>query len=395
MKEDSRASAVILMSDRELLMIPGPTNVTPAVLAALSRPPESHVGGRFAVILKETLSYLGKILKTDGLILPLAGTGTLAEEVALRNVIEPGDNVLAISGGFFGDRLADAAATLGAKVDKLEVPEGAVVDPRDVKRKLASGSYKALIVVHVDTSTGATNPIQELGKVATEAGVLYVVDAVCSVGAMNIEVDAWGIDVCFTASQKGLGIPPGLAIIAFSQRALKVREERKSPMYTFYCDLKKWAPVMKDPTTYFSTHPVNMIVALHESCKTVLSEGLEARFARHANMAAAFRSAMKAIGLRLLCEERDASSTVTVVFYPEGIEDGEFRKTMAEKYGIIVAGARGKLGGKVFRVGHMSNVNRNDLFATIAAVEGSLAEHGYKFDKGAGVGAAIATLASK
>ncbi len=365
------------MRERDLLMIPGPTNVSPAVLAAMSQPTLSHVSAKVAGILKETLTGLSRIFKTTGLILPLAGSGTLGAEIAVANVIEPGERVLAISGGYFGDRLSEVASTLGAKVDVLQVPWGRVADPREVERKLSSASYKALLVVHVDTSTGAANPVDKLGAVAKAKDVLFVVDTVCSLGGMDVQVDAWGIDACFTGSQKALAIPPGLTIVSFSPKALKAREERKAPIGTYYGDLKRWAPVMQDPTKYFATHPVNMIYALQESCRMILSEGLDARFARHARLAAAFRAAMRSIGLRLLCDEDVSASTLTVVYYPDGVRDGEFRKTMAEKYGIVVAGGLGPLSQKGFRVGHMGNVNQDDLNATIAAVESSLAEQGY------------------
>jgi len=382
------------MDERDLLMIPGPTNVAPTVLAALARPILSHVSAGFANILKDTLTDLGRIFKTSGLILPLAGTGTLGAEVAIGNVIEPRDRVLVLSGGYFGDRLAEIADALGASVDKLQVPWGSVADPGEVERKLSSAEYKALLVVHVDTSTGAANPIEKLAKVAREKNALFIVDTVCSLGGMDVQVDAWGIDVCFTGSQKALAVPPGLAIISFGPKALKARDQRKAPIGTYYGDLKRWAPVMEDPTKYFATHPVNMIYALHQSCKMILSEGLDMRFARQAKSAAAFRAAMRATGLRLLCEESSSASTLTVTWYPDGVCDVEFRKTMAEKYGVVVAGGLGPLSHKVFRVGHMGNINRNDLLATIAAVEGSLAEQGYSFRFGAAVAAANRVLAT-
>jgi len=381
------------MGERDLLMIPGPTNVAPSVLGAMARPTLSHVSGTFANILKETLSDLGRIFKTSGLILPLAGSGTLGGEVALANVIEPGDRVLAVSTGYFGDRLADIAATLGAKLERFEVPWGSVADPGEIERKLSSADYRALLVVHVDTSTGAANPLEKLGTVAKQKNVLFVVDTVCSLGGMDVQVDAWGIDVCFTGSQKALGVPPGLAVVSFGPSALRARDQRKAPIGTYYGDLRRWAPVMEDPTKYFATHPVNMIYALHESCKMILSEGLDARFARHAKLAAAFRAAIRSIGLGLVSEESTSASTLTVAYYPDGIRDAEFRRTMAERYGVVVAGGLGPLSQKVFRVGHMGNVNRNDILATTAAVEGSLAEQGYSFTAGAAVAAANHTLA--
>jgi len=376
------------VDERALLMIPGPTNVNPLVLGSLARPTLSHVSVDFANILKETLKDLGQLFGTAGLILPLAGTGTLGSEIALANILEPEDRVLAICGGYFGERLADVAVTLGASVDRFQVPWGSAADPDEVRRKLSTAVYKALLVVHVDTSTGAANPVKELAAIAREKNVLFLVDAVCSLAGMDLQMDAWGVDVCFTGSQKALAVPPGLAIVTFGSRALKVREERKLPIGTYYGDLKRWAPIMEDPTKYFATHPVNTIYALHDSCKMILSEGLEARFARHKELASAFRAGMRSIGLRLLCEENVSSNTLTVVYYPEGIRDADFRKAMASKCGIVVAGGLGPTAQKAFRVGHMGNVSRNDILATISAIEGSLTEQGYRFIHGAGVAAA-------
>lgn len=383
------------MSERNLTMIPGPTNVDPLVLRSLTKPTLSHASPAFANIFKDTLADLKRIFKTNSLVLPLAGSGTLGAEVALANIIEPNDKVLAISGGYFGDRLAEVAATLGAKVDKLEVPWGSAANIREVETKLSSSDYKALLVVHVDTSTGVANPVKDLAMLAKKRNALFVLDTVCSMGAMDVQVDDWGIDVCFTGSQKALAIPPGMTIVSFSSRALKVRDQRTSAIRTYYGDVKRWLPILEDPEKYFATPPVNMMYALRESCKMILVEGLDSRFARHAKLATAFRGALIAIGLRLLCNETDASSTLTVAYYPIGVEDTSFRKSMGEEFGIAIAGGLGPLKGKAFRVGHMGNVNANDIFATISAIEGSLAKEGYKFTEGAGIAAANRILRSQ
>ena len=382
------------MTERNLLMIPGPTNVDQLVLQSMARPTTSHVSGPFGKLFKETTIALGQIFKTKGLILPLAGSGTLSAEVALANIIEPGDKVLVITNGFFGDRLAEVAATLGAKVDRLEVPWGSAADPKDVESRLTSTQYKALLAVHVDTSTGAANPAQQLGAVAKSKNVLYVLDTVCSLGGMDVQMDNWGIDVCFTASQKALAIPPGLLVVSFSPKALAVREQRRTPIGTYYGDIKRWMPVLEDPTKYFATPAVNMFYALHESCKMILSEGLDARFVRHAGIATAFRAGLKSMGLKLFCEDNVSANTLTVAYYPENIDDAQFRKTMVEKYGIVIAGGLGPSRGKAFRVGHMGNVNRNDIFATLAAIEGSLAEQNRQTSPGAAVAAANRALAA-
>ena len=211
---------------------------------------------------------------------------------------------------------------------------------------------------------------------------------------MDVQVDDWGIDVCFTGSQKALAIPPGMVVVSFSSKALAERERRRSPIGTYYGDIKRWMPVLEDPTRYFATPAVNMMYALHESCKMILTEGLNARFARHSQLASGFRAGLKALDLKLLCEENVSANTLSVAYYPENLDDARFRKTMAEKYGIVIAGGLGPLRGKGFRVGHMGNVDRNDIFATLAAIEGSLAEQGCRITLGSGVAAANRALAA-
>ena len=383
------------MNERDLLMIPGPTNVDPIVLRSMARPTISHTSASFANISKETMVDLGRIFKTNGLILPLAGSGTLGAEVALANILEPGDKVLAICGGYFGDRLAEVATTLGARVDRLELEWGSAAKKEDLDRKLSNTTYKALLAVHVDTSTGVANPAKELAGLARLKGALFVLDTVCSMGGMEVQVDDWGIDVCFTGSQKALAIPPGMTVISFSSKALEAREKRKAPPTFYYGDIKRWMPILQDPTKYFATPAVNMVYALHESCRLILAEGLEERFKRHAKLASAFRAGLRAIGLRLLCEDSTASNTLTVAYYPDGVRDAEFRGVMADDYGVVVAGGLGPLKEKVFRVGHMGNVNRNDILATLSAIEGSLTKQGHAFQTGSGVSAANHSLAKE
>ena len=284
------------MSERDLLMIPGPTNVHPMVLRSMARPTISHTSTAFATVFKETVAGLARIFQTSGIMLPLAGSGTLGAEVALSNILEPGDKVLAISGGYFGDRLAEISSNLGATVDKVEVPWGSAARIEDIERKLTETAYKAMLVVHVDTSTGVANPVKELGSLAKAKGALFVVDTVCSMGGMDVQVDGWGINVCFTGSQKALASPPGMTVISFDSKALGVREKRRTPPSSYYGDIKRWLPILQEPTKYFATPAVNMFYALHESCRMILAEGLEERFKRHTKFASAFAQASKPWG---------------------------------------------------------------------------------------------------
>jgi aspartate aminotransferase-like enzyme len=282
---------------------------------------------------------------------------------------------------------------LGAKVDKLDVPWGSAAKIEDVEKKLASTPYKAMAAVHVDTSTGVANPAKELASLTKSREVLFILDTVCSMGGMDVRVDDWGINVCFTGSQKALASPPGMSVISFDSKAVGVREERKTSPSSYYGDLKRWQPILADPTKYFATHAVNMIYAIHEGCRMILEEGLGERFKRHARMAYSLRQGLRGIGLRLLCKDSVASNTLTVPYYPSGVRDAEFRKTMSEEYGVVIAGGLGPLKDKAFRVGHMGNVNRTDILATLGAIEGSLSKQQVKFRSGAGVSAANIALA--
>jgi alanine-glyoxylate transaminase/serine-glyoxylate transaminase/serine-pyruvate transaminase len=376
------------MNERELLMIPGPTNVDPTVLRALSKPTISHVSPGFAEIFKETLDDLRKVFMTNDDVLVVAGSGTLAMEMAIANIVEPGDKILNLVSGTFGQRFVEVSRYHGATPEALEARLGDAVTPESVEAALKKDRYKAVTVVHVDTSTGVTNPIREIGEVVHEhGGAYYVVDTVCSLGGMEARVGDWNIDICLSGSQKCIGVPPGLALLSVRKNVVELLEKRKSPVGFYYGDFKNWLPIMRDPSKYFATPPVNMIYALHTALKLVLAEGLEKRFSRHDAIASVFRNAIKALGLRIVAEEGHAANTITAVYYPERVEDQAFRSNM-KQCGVVVAGGLGSLKGKTFRVGHMGNVNQNDIMATISAVESALQKTGYKFDFGAGLRAA-------
>ncbi|MEM3727877.1 MAG: alanine--glyoxylate aminotransferase family protein [Candidatus Bathyarchaeia archaeon] len=376
------------MFERELLMIPGPTNVVPSVLRAMCKPPLSHTSQEFASIFKEALNGLKRVFMTESDVFVVAGSGTLALEMAVANILEPGDKVLNAVSGFFGQYFVEMCKVYGAVPRVLEVPYGMAVKPEQVREALKEGGFKAVTVTHVETSTGVANPIKEIGEVVRKySDAFYIVDTVCSLGGMEVRVDDWGIDVCVSGSQKCVGVPPGLAFVAVSQKALEYLERRKTPVGSWYGSFKNWLPVMRDPTRYFATPPVNMIYALHEALRLVLDEGLENRFRRHYILAEAFRAAMNALNLKIVAERGYEADTVTAVYYPEGIDDNLFRGEM-KKCGIVVASTLGPLKGKGFRVGHMGNVNQNDIAATISAIEATLKRFGYNVSLGSGVKAA-------
>ena len=372
------------MSERELLMIPGPTNVDPAVLRALSKPTLSHTSSEFVKIFKESLDNLKKVFMTNNEVFVIAGSGTLALEMAIANIIELGDKILNVVAGFFGQYFVKIAKAHGAVPTVLEVPWGKCIKPDKVKEALKECDYKAVTVTHVETSTGVVNPIKEIGEIVKEySDVFYIVDTVCSLGGMEVRVDDWNIDICASGSQKCIGVPPGLALLSVSDETLKFLEKRKSSVNFWYGDLRNWLPVMRDPSQYFATPAVNMIYALSEALKILLNEGLEQRFRRHHILAEAFRTAMDALNIKLVAERECSADTVTAAYYPENIEDATFRSEMKRR-GIVVASTLGPLKGKGFRVGHMGNVSQNDIMSTIGAIETTLKNLGYRFSHGAG-----------
>jgi len=376
------------MNGRKLLMIPGPTNVDPAVLRVLSKPTLSHTDPEFVKIFKEALNDLKKVFMTSNEVFVIAGSGTLALEMAIANLIEPGDKVLNTVSGYFGEYFVKISKVHGALPRVLETPWSKSIKPEDVKNALRKDDYKAVTITHVETSTGVANPIKEIGEIVKEySNAFYVVDTVCSLGGMEVRVDDWNIDICASGSQKCIGVPPGLALLSVSAKALEFMEGRKNPVNFWYGDLRNWLPVMKDPSQYFATPPVNMVYALSKALKMLLNEGLENRFRRHHILADGFRASMDALNLKMVADRESTADTVTAVYYPERIDDAVFRSEMKNR-GIIVASTLGPLKGKGFRVGHMGNISQNDIMSTIGAIEATLRHLGYKFNYGAGLKAA-------
>ena len=369
-------------------MIPGPTNVDPSVLRALSRPTLAHTDPEFVEIFKATLENLKMVFMTKHEVFAIAGSGTLALEMGLANIIEPRDKVLNIVTGYFGDYFVKICRAHGGVPTVLDIPWGKCAKPGQVKEALEKEDYKAVTITHVDTSTGAANPVKEIGEVVHEnSDAFYVVDTVCSLGGLEVRVDDWHIDACVSGSQKCIGVPPGLALISINDRVMNLLESRKMPVGFWYGDFKNWLPIMKDPSKYFATPAVNMIYSLSESLRAILAEGLEARFKRHHVLAEAFRSALVSLNVKLVADLECAADTLTAAYYPDGIEDLAFRNGMRQ-CGIVVAGTIGPIKGKGFRVGHMGNVNQNDVMSTIGSIEVTLKRLNHSFKAGAGLAAA-------
>ncbi len=382
------------MQQEKLLLIPGPTPVHPRIINSLSLPTVSHVSPILVKELKESLANLKKIVFCErGESFIIAGSGTLAMEMALLNTVERGESLLVLSQGYFGERMAQIAQSFDLNFDIIESPWGNAVRPDELEKKLSERKYATVVSTHVDTATGACAPVREYAEILKIQKSLFIIDGVCATGGIEERMDDWGVDVILTAAQKCFGTPPGLAILVFSEKAMDKRRGMKA-IPAYYSDLLNWLPIMKDPSKYFSTPCVNEIRAFWESTKIVLEEGMEKRFLRHALIAQAIRAALEKLGFSFFTQKPYLADTLSVINYPEGVEDISFRKGLNEN-GVVVAGGLRELAGKVFRMGHMGNLSVSQVYFALEAVEKTLHSMGYKFELGSGLKAASAILEEK
>jgi alanine-glyoxylate transaminase/serine-glyoxylate transaminase/serine-pyruvate transaminase len=386
------------MSERDLLMIPGPIEFEPAVLRAMSRPSLSHVSPEFIEIFGEVLEELRDVfLADDGQPFVIAGSGTLAMDFAAANLTEPGDKVVVINTGYFSERFADIFKRYGADVTVVRGNEPGDAPAKEaVEQALDTLKPKLLAITQVDTSTAVATDVEGLAALAQERNILSIVDGVCATAGAEFHQTAWGVDVCVTASQKAIGVPPGLALVMMGPRAMEAIDARTTDVSNYYADLSNWLPIMRAYEArrpgYFGTPPVNLIIALQVSLKMILQEGMAARFRRHHLIGRAFQAAMDALGLRQLPGSPELrAATVSAIYYPEGVGSslvGEIRDE-----GVVVAGGIvPPIAGRYFRVGHMGSVSAGDILATIGAVERALQRKGYKFELGTGLAAAQRVL---
>ncbi len=387
-------------TDRRLLMIPGPIEFDPDVLNAMSRKTDSHVSPDFIALFGGCLRRLRDVFRApDGQPFVVAGSGTTAMEMAAANVVEPGDAVLVVSTGYFGERNARLLARHGAEVEVVEAPPGDVPPLDTVEAALKRRAFKAMFVTHVDTSTGVRADAEALAKLARAHGVLSVFDGVCATAGEVFEQTAWDADIYLTASQKALGVPPGLAIVMARPRALEAWRQRTHPVRSYAVDWEEWLPIMEayeeGRPSYFATPPVNLIYALDVSLRYILEEGMEAVWARHARVARAFQAAWRALGLRMLPVRPEiAAHTLSAVYYPEGV-DASVLARIAEEGVIVAGGLHPQLKAQYFRVGHMGRVRPADVLATVGAIERAFRAAGADVPLGAGVQAAQIALAEE
>lgn len=374
-------------------MIPGPVEFEPEVMKALGRRTRSHVDPEFILQFGRALNSFKEVCEAPSAQpFIVSGSGTLAMEMAVANLIEPGDHVLVVNTGYFSDRMVKILERHGAHPVQLRAPLGDVPRIEEVESQLTSGSFKMMTLTHVDTSTGVLLPLEPLLALARRQGVLTLVDGVCATGAETFHMEEWGADVLVTASQKALGVPPGLALVLAGPHAMKAWRERESPVGSVYLDFAEWLPIMEayaaGRASYFATPPVNHLAALDVSLSCLLNEGMEVRTWRHRQHALALRAAWRAMGLKAVPVGEDVMAhTLSALYLPEGL-DASFAARVADEGVIVAGGLHPELRTRTFRVGHMNTVSASDVLATVGAIERALLRSGHVREAGTAVHAA-------
>ena len=359
----------------ENLRIPGPTPCPNDVLQAMTRQMINHRGGEFGQILNDVTAKLKQLFQTKGDVFLLTSSGTGGLEAALVNTLSPGDKVLSVAIGVFGERFATIAQQFGAEVIPLHFEWGRAADIDAVRRALqAAPEIKAVLVTHNETSTGVTNDLASISSVVKEFDKLLLVDAISSLGSINLPVDNWHCDVTVTGSQKGWMVPPGLAMVSVSSKAWQAHSKAKMPR--FYWDFTKAKSLLEKGQTPW-TPVISIVFALSVSLEMMLKEGLSNIIARHARVGKATRGGIKSLGLSLFAEENYASNTVTAVAATDGLDTKKLNKIMREEHQIVLAGGQQSLDGKIFRIGHLGWVTEDDIEPVISALKIALPQAGF------------------
>ena len=374
------------MAEKRYLMTPGPTPAPPEVLAAIAQPVLHHRGPDYKKLYSECLGRLREVFRTREEVLLFGGSGTGAMESAVANLCSPGERVLVVSAGYFGERWASLAKAFGADVDHLRYAWGEVPTVEDTAARLHEREATIVFLTHSETSTGVVIDLQPFAAAAFEAGALSVVDAISSLGAVPVETDAWGIDVVAAGAQKALMTPPGLAMTSASRAAWEKSATSASPRY--YWD---WERTRKGQSTLDApvTPPVSLVAGLNVALGMLLEEGLEAAFERHVRLGRACREGLKAMGLELSSPDEDSSAVVTAARAPEGIDSDELVLLLRDRHGVTLAPGQGELKGKIFRIGHIGYYDVFDITTALAAVELALTELGAEIQGGVAVTRAL------
>jgi len=382
---------------KNYLLTPGPTPIPPRVLETMARPIIHHRTPEFQKIIQEVEEDLKYVYQTKNEVLIFTASGTGAMEGSVINLLSPGDKVLVVRGGKFGERFGDICHAYGIEFIAIDVEWGKAVDPESIRNILEEDKrrttnperrIKAVYTTLCETSTGVATDIEAIGRILKSYETVLVVDAISALAAIPIKTDEWGADIVVSGSQKGLMIPPGLAFASMSPKAWALVEKSTLPKY--YFNFKAYRKALTKTDTPF-TPAVNLMIALREALKIIKEEGLDVVFARHKKMAFSVRSAVKAMGLELFAPAA-YSDGVTAVKLPQGVDGEKLVKTMRDKYGVGIAGGQDEMKGKIFRIATMGYITPSDLIVCLATLEIVLSEMGYKFQLGSGVRALEETL---
>jgi len=356
------------MEDK-LLLIPGPTNLTPRVREVMAGPQLPHVGSQFYSMFKETVALARYVFKNEkGVQFVFTGSGTIGMESSVVSLVGHGNRTLTLVNGYFGHRMLMLNQVHGARADSMDNPNGEAADPDALRSQLQRNKYTVVFITHVDTSSSVVNPVQELVEECQKAGVLSVVDSVCAIGGVPLDFDRLGADIVFTASQKALAGPPGAVLVAASQRAIEYMEKRKVPIESYYLNLLKWKPIMDDPRMYLATPATQVIMALREAMLEVKEEGLENRWGRHRKLGEMTRARVEEWGQRFVAEEGHRADTVTS-FWVQKENAGEIQGTLEKEHGIVIARGLYEERDKMLRIGHFGILTTDALSGALDSLD--------------------------
>ena len=383
-------TAPALNPPKRILMGPGPSDIHPRVLEAIGKDTVGHLDPFYLETMNEMQNMLRALMKTENpLTFAVSATGSAGMETAVVNSIEPGDNMLVCINGVFGNRMTDVAERAGANVSTIEKPWGEVFSVDDVVQGIEQSNPAVVGIVMAETSTGASQPIEDIAKAVRDAGALLLVDAVTSLGGMNVEVDNWGVDILYSGSQKCLSCPPGLAPVSFGPRAVEKLNNRKEKVRSWYLDATMLASYWGEERVYHHTAPINMTYALYEALRVIHEEGLENCFKRHLDTHRALKAGLETLGIDYNADPNHQLPMLNAVKIPEGIDDSAVRSALLNEFGIEIGGGLGAFKGKVWRIGLMGYAARKEngvLF--LSPLEELLKRHNYQLEPGAAVDAA-------
>lgn len=381
-----------------ILMGPGPSNIHPRVQMAMLAPIVGHLDPYFITVMEDTVKLLRSIFRTkNDLTFPISGTGSAGMETGFCNFLEPGNVAVIGVNGFFAERMVENALRCGARVVQVPADWGRIIEPEAIEAALkAEKKVKLLALVHAETSTGALQPLEEASRLAKQYEALLLVDAVTSLAGHELAIDDWGIDICYSGTQKCISCPPGLAPITVNERALSTMKARSTRVLSWYLDLSLLSTYWSSVRFYHHTAPISMVYAFYQALALIIEEGLEKRIQRHYRNGSALKAGLEAMGLELHAQEGHRLSTLTTVRIPQGVDDAKIRGGLLNQFNIEIGGGLGPLKGQIWRIGLMGySSTAENVLLLLSSLEKLLSAEGYKLEPGAGVAAAIKALRDK